>query len=321
MPSYYLIPKKLVDRLPFLRKTVWWLESVFFRSMFFLARLLPQKRASALLSGIFARLGPMTGKSAKVSRNLQFVIPQLRTENADNEVREVFANLGRAMTELVFIDRIWQDSKQLEFKVYPETAAILSAGKPAVLVTAHVGAWQLTSLIGAHFEFPLATIYARETNPYLEKFFYRLRSGFQSRLVASEGGIRQLVKLLREGCSVGLAVDTRLDKGEPISFFGVPTPTNTVPARLALSTNVPLIPVRGQRLPNGRFRITAYPPVASGNAALGRDEKTLSMTAQLNAHFEQWIREEPTQWMCLKRRWPKDAQPCPAQSTDNKLAS
>jgi len=29
------------------------------------------------------------------------------------------------------------------------------------------------------------------------------------------------------------------------------------------------------------------------------------MTEAVHHHFEQWIREQPDQWICLKRRWPK----------------
>ena len=31
----------------------------------------------------------------------------------------------------------------------------------------------------------------------------------------------------------------------------------------------------------------------------------MQMMGELNRLFEQWIRERPEQWLCIKRAWPK----------------
>ena len=156
---------------------------------------------------------------------------------------------------------------------------------------------------------PISIIYARESNPYLADFFYQLRQGFRVKLVRSEGGIKELLRELQQGNSVGLAVDTRMDAGELIPFFGVPAPTNTVPARLALKLGCELIPVRALRLEPGRFRISVLPPVARPDGSLSPRDQANAMTETLNGIFEGWIREDPGQWMGLKRRWPREAVP------------
>jgi Kdo2-lipid IVA lauroyltransferase/acyltransferase len=42
------------------------------------------------------------------------------------------------------------------------------------------------------------------------------------------------------------------------------------------------------------------------NAAASTADQVLDMTLRVNAHFEDWIRERPEQWLCARRRWPKD---------------
>lgn len=317
MPSYYLIPKKLVKRYPFLQRASWWIEGWFFRAMLSLVRLLPPRQCMAFLGWLFAQLGPLTQKATKVRKNLAIVQPGIQEEELRTAVKAIFRNLGRAAGELVSMDRIWEErDKYLEFVADPVLDEII-AGKPVVFVAAHIGAWQLTNLVGAHYGIPVATVYAEETNPYLGKLFAHLREAFRTRLVPAEGGIRQLLKELHDGNSVGLAVDTRLESGELVPFFGVPTPTNTVVPRMALSSGCRLVPVRAERLPQGRFRITVCPPIGVQDDSLSRGDKALAMAAELNLLFEQWIREDPTQWMCLKRRWPKTARaarPTPAGS-------
>jgi KDO2-lipid IV(A) lauroyltransferase len=34
-------------------------------------------------------------------------------------------------------------------------------------------------------------------------------------------------------------------------------------------------------------------------------EQAVAMTEIVHHHFEDWIREYPQEWVCLKRRWPK----------------
>ena len=62
---------------------------------------------------------------------------------------------------------------------------------------------------------------------------------------------------------------------------------------------------RAERLPAGRYRITVYDPLSSPDPEAPQKEQALALTAQINQYFEDWIREYPDQWICLKRRWPK----------------
>ncbi len=307
MPTHYLINKKLVKRYPFLQRTTWWIEGLFFRVTLGLVRLLPPRQCIGLMGWLFGLIGPHTQKATKVRKNLPFVVPGIQGRELRQTVKAIFANLGRAAGELLAMDKIWRErDKYLEFVADPVMDEII-AGKPAVFVSAHVSAWQVTCLVGAQYGIPISTVYAEETNPHLAKLFAHLRSAFRTRLVPAEGGIRKLLKELQEGHSVGLVVDTRLDAGELVPFFGVPTPTNTVVPRMALNSGCKLVPVRAERLPHGRFRITICPPIEVKDDSLSRGEKALAMATELNLVFEQWIREDPTQWMCLKRRWPKRA--------------
>ncbi len=128
----------------------------------------------------------------------------------------------------------------------------------------------------------------------------------------SAGGARDVMRELAAGRSVGAAFDTRIDEGEPVPFFGVPALTNTLPALLSLR-GYPLIPIRAVRLPGTRYRIEVMAPLAPADPDAPRKAQVLDITTRLNAVFEDWIREDPGQWLCMKRRWPK---PRPAQAAD-----
>ena len=110
---------------------------------------------------------------------------------------------------------------------------------------------------------------------------------------------------MREGGSLGLLLDLSTKDGEPVPFFGHPMRTSLTPARMAERYGCDIIPMRTERLGEARFRVIAYPPVPLD--ATGEDEqaKAIAVTARLNALMEQWIREQPDEWMCANRRWEK----------------
>lgn len=233
-------------------------------------------------------------------------------EKDDREIsqlsRKTFHSLGRAMSELIHMSTVWEQREQrLEFVADKRSEEWIRCQKPTVFVIAHTGAWQYANFLAAEFDIPTAIIYAPEANPSLEKVFLKLRRAFQTRLVSRDGGLRVLMHELRHGNSVGLAIDTRLDGAEMIPLFGAEAPTNTAPARLALRYKCQVIPVHVERLPACRYRIWVDEPVTPDDVSVPASQQAIEMTHKLNRIFERWITQAPGQWICLKRRWPKDA--------------
>lgn len=313
MPQYYLLPKSLVKRWPALRDTAWWVEGRFFGAVLGLAGRLSPETAGRLLARLFGWLGPHTAKAAKVEANLRFVCPEAGARERRAMVKQVFRNLGLAVAELLSVPRLLAErGTRFEFDVAPESAALLATRRPALWVTAHLGAWNLNNAVVPEYGLEASYLYAPEANPHLHELFYRLRKIPGIHLYPSSGGLLRLQRELKAGHSVGLLIDTRLDEGEPIPLFGVPAPTNTLAARLALRAGVPLLTLWTERLPGHRYRVHIEAPVAIPETAADDVERAIAMTAELNRRFETWIRRDPTQWMCLKRRWPKGAQPAAA---------
>ncbi len=132
-----------------------------------------------------------------------------------------------------------------------------------------------------------------------------LRSAFGEGLISSEAGPRPMIRQLRAGHSLNLAVDTRPESGKLVPFFGRDALTSTTAAGLALNTGSALVPVRGERLEGCHYRFTVFDPLVAPDPDAPQKEQALALTAEINRLFEQWIREHPEQWICLKRRWPK----------------
>ena len=307
MAEHLLIPKRLTRALPWLRQVAWRIEARFIRAIVWLLRQLSPERSVALAMRVMHLIGPLMPMYDKVGRNFAVAFPSLGTAERKQLQRGVFAYLGAAIAELVSIERLWEQREQrLEFVADPAIRGIEADAPPMVLVTAHVGAWQLTNFIAAHYGFALTSLYAPESNPLLAGITFGLRDALPCNWISRDGGVKRLIGELRDGRSVGLACDTRLDQGEAVDFFGQAALTNTVPARLALRQGCELVPVHVMRLPGARYRITMEAPIVARDPAASDSAKALDMSTQMNARFESWIRATPGEWMCLARRFPKN---------------
>ena len=306
MPEYYLVPKRAARAWPWLGRTVQWIEARAFQFIFWLIDRLSAERASAWGAAIFGRLGPFGDKARKADINLSIAFPDKSEAWRRDVVRGIFRSLGKSAAELLKLQQIWNErDRRVEFVIAPAARDHLERGGAAVFVTAHVGPWQVVNLIGAHMGVKVSTVFAPESNAALREKMRELRDAFQVNLIPSDAGARPLLRELNGGHCIGMAMDTRLDTGHLIPFFGRDALTNITAARLALKTGAALLPIRGERLGKAHFRVTVYDPIPVPTGEANADEKAIAMTRAVHHQFEQWIREQPDQWICLKRRWPK----------------
>jgi Kdo2-lipid IVA lauroyltransferase/acyltransferase len=100
-------------------------------------------------------------------------------------------------------------------------------------------------------------------------------------------------------------MDRRVDDGKPIQFFGRDKPSTILPAKLALKFKCDLVPVQVERLQDAHFRVTFHSPVRPRDTSVSETAQAIDMIQQVHHQFENWIREQPEDWFCSKRLWPK----------------
>ena len=305
MAQHYFFPRQFVKRHAWAHRLGQRIEAAAIGLLIGLLRVLPFGVSIAAARAVFRLIGPLTSTRLKVERNLRVAFPDQSPADRKRVVRAIFGNMGAAVAEIAQLDTISNDAdERLEF--VGEGPYAFEKGAPAVFVTAHVSAWTLTNFIPHHYHIPVTTVYAPESNPYIHDMIRYLREALPSRLIQRDSAMRGLMKELSAGRAVGLGSDVRLDTGEMVPFFGHDMLTNTVPARLALRYGCELIPVRAERLPDYRFRVIVGAPITPRDPSADVEAQIIDMSTQVNAAFEEWIRADPTQWMCLARRWPKE---------------
>lgn len=301
-----LLGDKRRIRSPRLLRLLWAAEAGLFGALIHVGRLFSADTASRIGASLGRRFGPPTDKSRLISRNLKLAFPEMPDTERQTLLKEIWGNLGRILAEYPHLGRICDSEaeRRLEYVIDDSIEVFRNPGKPAVFVSAHLANWELAAGAIAHRGVPLNVVYTRLQNPGLDRLLYNARLALGCGLVERDGAARQLVRSLKQGTSVGLIVDQRVDGGAPVPFFGHEMLTSVTPAQLAVRFDCELIPVQIQRLEDARFRAIFHAPVRVA-AELPDDRRVLEMTAAVNDLFEQWIRERPQEWMCTKRRWSK----------------
>ncbi|GMQ83633.1 MAG: lysophospholipid acyltransferase family protein [Gammaproteobacteria bacterium] len=297
---------KHTDWSPRLLRILWALEAGLVGLVGALARLLPPDTASAAGHALLARLGPRLDKTRQIRRNLKIAFPETDEAETSRLIRDIWGNIGSVLAEYPHLNRICRARQRINCVTEGDPEVFRKTGKPAVFVTAHLSNWETAAGAFVQQGVPLSVVYTKMQNPWMDRLLFRARESLGCGLVERGSAARELLRCLKKGTSIGLLVDQRVDAGEPVPFFGRNMLTSITPAQLALRFGCELIPIQVQRLHGARFRVTFHKPVVADDENAENAEKILQMTGKINMLFESWIRERPHEWMCTKRRWPKD---------------
>ncbi|MDP9195828.1 MAG: lauroyl acyltransferase [Pseudomonadota bacterium] len=268
--------------------------------------LLPLDVASALGGWLGRCLGPILKGNHVALHNLALAMPELSPDERQKVVRDMWDNLGRVLAELPHLGRLDRAGQErIEITGADHAAEALARGKGVLFLSGHLGNWELSTLAARKQGADIAVVYRPPNNSLVEGLVRRMRrAGASWQIPKGSAGLRELVSILGKGGTVGLLVDQKVSAGIPVPFFGRPAWTAPAPAALALRFDCPIILARVERLNGARFRVTVLPPLdlpRTGDTAAD----VLAIMTRINATLEGWIRERPSQWLWLHRRWPE----------------
>jgi KDO2-lipid IV(A) lauroyltransferase len=174
----------------------------------------------------------------------------------------------------------------------------------ALVLTAHVGNWELLALAHRLTGYPLTVVVRPLDSPAVEALADRLRRRAGVELIAKRGALRPVLDALGRGRLVAILLDQNATRREGVfvPFFGRPANTSKSLALLAVRTRTPVVPVFVRRERPGRHRVVVHPalePPATKDARRGIVEFTARCTRVIEAE----VRRHPEQWLWIHDRW------------------
>jgi KDO2-lipid IV(A) lauroyltransferase len=183
----------------------------------------------------------------------------------------------------------------------------LAKGRGALIVTAHLGNWELLCARLRRMGLQGAVVGYERLRDSTSAWLAEMRRAYGVTTLPQHASPREILRVLQRGQVIGLLADLearRID-GELLPFFGVPALTMTAPAALARAARLPLVPVRcvlASAPGEGRYVFSVEEPLHL-DPSLPRREATIDLMGRLNRVFERWIRANPEQWAWHQARW------------------
>ncbi len=197
--------------------------------------------------------------------------------------------------------------------------AARAEGRGVVLVSGHLGNWEVGAAALVARGHPMDIVAARQRNRLFDDYLGRSRARMGMTAIPREDARRGVLAALKAGRIVGIMGDQDArDAGVFVDFFGVPASTARGPAVLALRAEAAMATFYTVRLPGRRPRYRVLvealtvgaespPPGSSARNGLpsGMDRRT-AVEALTQAHarrLEEHVRRSPEQYFWLHRRW------------------
>jgi KDO2-lipid IV(A) lauroyltransferase len=285
-----------------------WLEYAVVWTLVKLLGALPRTAARAVGAGVSAvayRL--MTRLRNTGQRNLELAFPEKPAAEREQILRRLYRNLGWLLGEFCEMPKYTRENTQgfLRSEGLEHYLAARERGKGVLIVTGHLGAWELSSFYHSLMGYPMSIVIRRLDNARVDRLVNAIRCLHGNRVLHKDDFARGLLAAMRQGETVGILMDTNMTppQGVFVPFFGRPACTASGLARVALKTGAAVLPgfmvwEEAERKYVLRFG-EEIPVVATGDD----ESDALANTAKFTAVIEEWVRRYPEQWLWVHRRW------------------
>ncbi len=282
-------------------------EYALFRGLAWMLRALPEiwaLRAGEALgwfAGVVLRI-----RRRDVDRHLEIAFPEQSSAWRGRTARSCFAHFGResvAIFRLADVDR--EDIvARTTISGLEEVRASLGEGRGLVLVTGHLGNWEIGGAALSAHGLPLDAVAKGMANRRFGDDLTATRERLGMRVIDVAAAPRAVLKSLRGGRVVALVADQNArESGVFVPFFGRAASTARGPALFALRSGAPIVLGTCLREPGWPQRYRVYLRRIDAAPTGDLDGDVVRLTREHTAALEQAVRDAPEQYFWQHKRW------------------
>jgi lauroyl/myristoyl acyltransferase len=182
--------------------------------------------------------------------------------------------------------------------------AALAQGCGVVLLTAHLGNWEIGGLGLRALGYPVTVVTLKHNSAFTNRLINTMRSRHGIRIIelgsSTYDGIDILRALQRKEVVAVLGDRVFTDRSGTATMFGRPVQLPLGPLLLAMATGAPVVPAFSVMEAPGRYR-GIIEPALEIHRGPGREAALQHNLRQVAGAFEHAIRRYPDQWYQLER--------------------
>jgi Kdo2-lipid IVA lauroyltransferase/acyltransferase len=240
-------------------------------------------------------------------RNLELAFPEWTTAKRAKVLRRVYRNLGWQLAEFCQMPKYTREKTQafVRYEGLEHYLAARERGRGVMIVTGHLGAWELSSFWHSLMGYPMSMVIRRLDNARVDALVNGIRCLHGNRVLHKDDFARGLIGAMRKGESVGILMDTNMTppQGVFVPFFGRLACTASGLARVARKTGSAVLPGFLLWEEAERKYVLHFGPEIEVATDGTDEEDAVTNTARFTAVIEDWVRRYPDQWLWVHRRW------------------
>jgi len=238
---------------------------------------------------------------------------QMTEAQRDQTVRGVYRHFCMMLME------IFHTPKRITLENYREYIKLvghepvldrLLSQRPMIMLSGHYGNWEMAGYVFGLFGFPTYSVARTLDNAHLERYLLSFRERTGQKMIPKSGGYDQIVEVLETNKPLSMLADQDAgQRGLFVDFFGRPASTHKAIALLAIEHNAPVVVGVARRTgPGFRYELRCAEIIEPGEFTGGPDDARL-LTQRYTSVLEDLIRQDPSQYLWLHRRWKHQPQP------------
>jgi KDO2-lipid IV(A) lauroyltransferase len=270
--------------------------------------ILPRRAARALGAGVGAATCLLMGRLRKTGlRNLELAFPEKTAGERERILRRLYRNLGWLLGEFCQMPGYTRENTRsfLRYEGLEHYLAARERGKGVLIVTGHLGAWELSSYYHSLMGYPMSLVIRRLDNAKVDQLVNAIRCLHGNRVLHKDDFARGLLGAMRHGETVGILMDTNMTppQGVFVPFFGRLACTASGLARVALKTGAAVLPGFMVWEEAERKYVLRFSEEIMLSSTGDDEADALENTARFTAVIEDYVRRYPEQWLWVHRRW------------------
>jgi KDO2-lipid IV(A) lauroyltransferase len=190
------------------------------------------------------------------------------------------------------------------YKNTERTKWLMQEGRGLLLVGAHYGNFEIVGYLLGLFGFNIYSIARPLDNKFINRYLYGVRRRAGQKIVDKKGAAELMEKIASTGATLCFVADQDAGrKGIFVDFFGRPASTYKSIGLLAITNNIPIVVGYSRRVGNQFYFEIGATRIIFPEEWADKDDPLKWVTAEYTKAIEEFVREEPSQYWWLHRRW------------------
>ncbi len=234
-----------------------------------------------------------------------------------------FEHVAMLAMDMLFTPRLVKKQNWQKYSTYKNTERLkwlIHQGRGMLVVAAHYANFEIMGYILGLFDFNIYSIARPLDNRFINNYLYGVRKRAGQKIIDKKGASALMATMVSDGTTLCFIADQDAGrKGVFVDFFGRKASTYKSIGLLAITYNIPIAVAYSRRVDNRFFFEIGINRIIFPEEWAEKDDPLKWVTAEYTKAIEDFVREDPTQYWWLHRRWkhrPKEELAASAEKTN-----